>query len=72
MNSLEFDALKIRIIERLQNRGAAKCETLAFELDVPQGNVLLALEQLSAVKEKGIQRLPFGLWDVNVETHEAA
>lgn len=72
MNSLEFDALKIRIIARLQNRGAAKCETLASELGAPHGNVLLALEQLSGAERKAIQRLPFGLWDVNVEAGEAA
>jgi hypothetical protein len=72
MNSLEFEALKLRIIARLENRGAAKSQTLASELDAPQGNVQLALEQLRDAKERLVRRLPFGLWDVNSEEKKAA
>lgn len=72
MNSLEFEALKLHITERLQNRGAAKSQTLASELNAPRGNVQLALEELSDAKERLVRRLPFGLWDVNAEKEKAA
>jgi hypothetical protein len=71
MNSLEFEALKIRIVTRLQNIGATRSETLAAEMDVPHGNVRLALEQLFDARETPIQRLPFGLWDLKAEERAA-
>jgi hypothetical protein len=71
MNSLEFEALKIRIVTRLQNSGAARSEELAVELDAPHGNVRLALQQLLDAREAPIRRLPFGLWDVRAEEQAA-
>lgn len=72
MNSLEFEALKLHIVERLQDAGAAKSQTLASELSAPEGNVQLALEQLCNGEERLVLRLPFGLWDVNSDKKEAA
>ena len=71
MNSLESEELKIRILSRLQNTGAARSEELAAELAVPHGNVRLALERLLDAKEAPIQRLPFGLWDVRAKEQAA-
>lgn len=72
MNSLEFEALKVHIIERLQNGGAANAHTLASELTVPEGKVQLALEELCDEREKLVQRLPFGLWDINSQEERVA
>lgn len=72
MNSLEFEALKLHIVERLQKGGATKSQTLASELKAPHGNVQLALEELTNAKERLVRRLPFGLWDVNSVEEKAA
>lgn len=60
MNSLEFDALKIRVLARLTAKGPATVQTLASELGAPGGNVHFALEQMS--NSDSVVRLPFGLW----------
>jgi len=62
MNSLEFPALQIRIIERLKHKGPTTSETLALELAAPSGNVRFALEQMRNGEERFVTLLPFGLW----------
>jgi predicted transcriptional regulator len=61
MNSLQFNALKIRVFARLREKGPATVQALASELEAPQGNVQFALEQLS--KADCVVRLSYGLWD---------
>src|SRR5262249_57332771 len=62
MNSLDFDALQIRIIEYLKRKGPTTSERLAREFDAPSGNVRFALEQMRWQKEQIVTLLPFGLW----------
>jgi hypothetical protein len=63
MNSLEFDALQVRIVEHLSKAGTTTSERLAAALAAPHGNVQFALERLRAAKEPFVKRLPFGFWD---------
>lgn len=63
MNSLEFDALQLRIVEHLRRRGPKTSEKLATELAAPPGNVQFALEQLHVARKPVVKRLPFGFWD---------
>jgi len=71
MNSLEFDALQVRVVEHLSKEGATTSERLAAELAAPHGNVHFALEQLCATKEPLVKRLPFGFWDLTDENSVA-
>jgi predicted ArsR family transcriptional regulator len=71
MNSWEFDSLKMRITTRLRNRGPATADVLAAELDAPHGNVRFALDELRG-KEKSVESLPFGLWDLAEDQQKVA
>ncbi len=72
MNSLEFDALQVRIVEHLSKEGATTSGRLAADLAAPHGNVQFALEQLCAAREPIVKRLPFGFWDSTDENSVAA
>ena len=72
MNSLEFDALQLRIVSYLKTKGPTTSERLAAELAAPHGNVRFALEQLHDRKDPVVNRLPFGLWDSADQTSVAA
>jgi len=63
MDSLEFDALQLRIIQFLKQQGPTTAEGLAARLQVPHGNVRFALEQLHERRQPLVIRLPFGFWD---------
>jgi len=65
VNSLEFDALQLRIVEHLDKEGPTTSERLAARLAVPHGNVRSALEQLHERTEPPVTRLAFGFWDTN-------
>ena len=72
VNSLEFDALQLRILEHLEKEGPTTAERLAARLEAPQGNVRFALERLQERKEPPVKRLAFGFWDTNDHTFIAA
>jgi len=72
MNSLEFDALQLRLVEYLKKRGPTTSERLAAELAVPHGSVRLGLAQLRERNEPLVKSLPFGLWDSTDENSIAA
>ena len=72
MNSLEFDALQLRLVEYLRKRGPTISERLAAELAVPHGQVRFALEQLRQRKEPLVTSLPFGFWDSTDQNSIAA
>jgi hypothetical protein len=63
MNSLEFDALKLRIVAQLSKNGPTTSQKLAAELSAPHGNVRLALEQLHDSTQRPVKKLAFGFWD---------
>ena len=71
MNPWEIDSLKLRITVRLRKSGPATADRLASELNAPQGNVRLALEELRG-KEKSVKHLPFGLWDLDEDQPKIA
>ena len=72
MNSLDFEVLKQRIAIRLHEKGPATSETIAFELQAPQGNVCFALDELQGERKKTVNRLPFGFWDVTEDAEKIA
>ena len=72
MNSLEFDALRIRIIECLKHRGPTTSQKLATELGAPSDNVRFALEQIRDGEDKFVTLLPFGLWALIDDAEVAA
>jgi len=72
MNSLEFDALQLRLVEYLRKQGPTTSERLAAELAVPHGNVRFALERLRQRKVPLVKSLSFGFWDTTDENSIAA
>jgi hypothetical protein len=72
MNSMEFDALQLRIVSYLKTKGPTTSETLAAQLEATHGNVRFALEQLRDRNDPLVNLLPFGLWDSADQSSVAA